>query len=57
MLSDAMGRVAFNNTGFHSVGEDTAEKTNGAGGRSRSTSDDGLFALCNDVSDLSFDTG
>src|SRR5216684_750220 len=49
-LADPMGRVALNHTGFDGIGEDATEKTHGACGRSRSTSDDRLSAqlLCLD---------
>jgi len=39
-----MGRIGFNNAGFDGVGEDTAEKANGTGGRSCTTADDGFSA-------------
>ena len=39
-----MSRVAFNDAGFDSVGENAAEETNGARSRSSAASDDGLSA-------------
>ena len=37
-----MGRFGFNDARFDGVGEDTAEKANGAGGRSSAAANDGL---------------
>src|SRR5438552_1269545 len=39
-----MGRIGFNNARFDGVGEDTAEKANGAGGRSSAAANDRLSA-------------
>ena len=39
-----MSWIGFDNTRFDGVGEDPAEKTNGAGGRSSAAANDGFSA-------------